>query len=104
MKIKKGVSIAGVQPAMVLGMLVINSVYIKWNVEYVLTSIMEGKHKSYSLHYVGFAQDSRTREFIKADLSAVAEDLRESLGDEFEVIFEGDHFHIEFQPQRGTNL
>ena len=89
---------------MVLGMLVINSVYIKWNVEYVLTSVMEGKHKTYSLHYVGFAQDSRTRDFPPDDLSAVAEDLREALGDEFEVILEGNHFHIEFQPQRGTNL
>ena len=104
MKIKPGVSIAGVQPELVVGMMVINSVYEKWNIEYVLTSVKDGKHKKKSLHYVGYAQDSRTRDFVEDDLSDVAADLRDSLGDEFDVVLEGDHFHIEFQPEKGVNL
>lgn len=104
MKIKPGVSIAGVQPELVVAMIVINSVYDKWNIEYVLTSVTDSEHKKHSLHYVGFAQDSRTRDFYQNDLQDVAADLRFSLGDEFDVILESDHFHIEFQPMKGINL
>ena len=104
MKIKKGVSISGIRPETVLGILIVNSVYEKHGVELVLTSVMEGKHKTYSLHYSGCAGDTRTRDFPPEAIPAVLKDLRESLGDEFEVFFEKSHFHIEWQPIAGVNL
>jgi hypothetical protein len=31
-------------------------------------------------------------------------DLRDALADDFDVVEEGNHIHIEFQPKRGVNL
>ena len=104
MQIKPGVSIVGIRPETVVGMVVVDSVYLKHGTELVLTSITEGKHKTYSLHYVGLAMDTRTRDFKKEDLHDVVADLRASLGEEFDVLLEGDHIHIEFQPMNGVNL
>ena len=64
----------------------------------VITSGVEGKHMPGSLHYVGKAFDFRIRHVqpdCRIELTAA---LQAALGDEFDVILEEDHIHIEFQP------
>lgn len=61
----------------------------------VVTSVSDGKHSAGSLHYVGLAADLR----LPADPPGFVGRLRAALGDEYDVVLEGDHIHIEFQPK-----
>jgi len=98
MKIKSGVKLAGIQPQMVLAAIIAEGVFDWFNVECVITSGAEGKHSATSRHYLGFAIDVRSRDFKAADIGQVGTKLKEALGDEFYVLFEGNHFHISYKP------
>ena len=102
-QIKPGVRLTGMKPEMSFVMPVIDSVYRKWGVEFVVTSGVEGKHSKTSRHYLGFAIDSRTRDFNPSDIPEVQKDLETALGDDFYVEFEGNHFHIQFSPKALTS-
>ena len=65
-----------------------------------LTSGSEGKHRTKSLHFVGLAADIG----LPGHPEAVLPELRERLGEDYDVVAEGNHWHIEFQPKRGLNL
>lgn len=65
-----------------------------------LTSGSEGKHSAGSLHYAGLAIDLRPPE---TNRDKILVNLRLRLGDEFDVVDEGNHFHIEYQPKVGVN-
>jgi hypothetical protein len=67
--------------------------------ELVITSVTDGKHSPNSLHYVGYAFDMRTRDLSQVDKKNLAVDLREALGQEFDVVVEKTHIHVEFQPK-----
>ena len=97
---KKGVKINGVKPEVVMALIVCERIYDAFKAECVVTSIMDGKHSSGSLHYVGFAFDLRTRTFSNPDLVLIHKALKANLTDEFDVVLEKDHFHIEFQPKK----
>ncbi len=100
MKFKKGVKINNIKPEMVTALIVIEAIYLKYGVELVVTACTDGKHSKGSLHYVGYAIDTRTRNFLTDDIiNQVADDIREALTDEFDVVVESDHLHIEFQPK-----
>jgi hypothetical protein len=45
------------------------------------------------------AFDLRTRDTPIKILPLIKKDLQEALTDEFDVVLEKDHFHIEFQPK-----
>ena len=95
------VSLAGLQPQMVLGLVIAEGVYKTYGVELVITSGSEGKHGVASLHYVGLAVDIRRRDFTTvAVVEEVALKLRRNLGKEFDVVVERTHIHIEYQPKR----
>ena len=47
-----------------------------------------------SLHYKGCAVDIRSRDMLNPLL--VSQGLNNILGPDFDVIFEGDHIHIEY--------
>ena len=102
MKIKSGVRLTGLQPQMVLAAIIAEGVYRKYNVEFVITSGVEGNHSGTSRHYLGYAIDTRTRDFRHAHIPKVLRDLKEALGDDFFVIFEKNHFHISFKPKTIT--
>lgn len=95
-----GARIAGLQPPMVLALLIAERVFQAHGQNATLTSGTEGKHSSGSLHYVGHAIDLRAPSHLKS----VLPDLKTQLGDDYDVVVEGDHWHIEFQPKRGLNL
>jgi RHS repeat-associated protein len=65
----------------------------------VVTYGQNGRHKPGSLHYTGNAIDLRTRDLSRADLSSITSLLQGYLGDNFDVLNEGDHIHIEYDPK-----
>lgn len=66
--------------------------------EMVVTSCIDGAHMSKSLHYQGKAFDMRTRIYTKGQVEAIVDELFVRLGDDYDVIDEGDHIHIEHDP------
>ena len=66
----------------------------------VITSGTDGRHRADSLHYSGMAFDFRTRTVRLDDRMALTASLQGALGEEFDVILEYDHIHIEHDPRR----
>lgn len=99
-RIKKGVSIRGLHPQMLVAWDAVEEVYDEYNVDAVLTSAVDGTHSLGSLHYVGYAIDTRTRDFpTQAQKQEARDKIAEILGAEFDVVLEANHIHIEFQPK-----
>jgi hypothetical protein len=97
-----GARIAGLRTEALAGIMVAASVYADHGQPFVWTAGVDSKHMPGSLHYVGLAVDiGPPATNVKTVLLA---DLRLALGDDFDVVEEGDHVHIEFQPKRGMNL
>lgn len=100
---KKGVKIFGIRPELMMAFQIAEGVYSKYNTDLVITSIVDGRHSYASLHYCGCAGDIRTRNLPKADsIQAVGEEIRQALTEEYDVVVESNHIHIEFQPKRGS--
>ena len=94
--ITNGVRLAGIRPEILLAAAVAEGVYQAEGRDCVITSGLEGKHMANSLHYSGNAIDLRIAG--SKDPSLTAAKIRAALGDEFDVVLESDHIHVEFQP------
>ncbi len=97
---RHGTSIAGIKPETVIGILIANDVFKSVEQPCELSSGLEGKHSRNSLHYAGLAFDVSARDVAGSQYESITYLLSKNLGDEFDVIFETDHWHIEFQPER----
>lgn len=104
MKIKQGVTIHGLTPQIVLGVLAAFEEYVKYGTELVITSGNDGTHAVNSKHYSGNAVDIRTHSLPnpRQDGQAIANILNDNLGRDYDIIFEGDHIHIEYDPRKPT--
>ena len=100
MRLKSGVRIFGVRPEIVFAMNVANEVYSRHKLELVITSIMDSKHSVGSLHYVGCAFDCRTRSLDVQTIEQIRTAIRTAIGDDYDVVVENNHVHIEFQPKQ----
>ena len=99
MKLKPGVTMKGVCPEMVLGLIIVDSVvWRQFQVDPVVTSITDGKHMSGSRHYLGYAADLRIWG-IEDKIASVVPALQHALGENFDVVHESDHIHLEFDPK-----
>ncbi len=102
MQLKPGVKIDKLQPQALLGIVVVNSIFERehWP-ELVITAGNDSVHKKGSLHYVGQAFDIRTRDLIQNQVKEayLTEQIRGSLGVDFDVVLEKDHAHIEYDPK-----
>ena len=99
-RIKKGVNISGIQSEMVLGINIAEKIFNKHNVDLVITSCTDGSHSRGSLHYVGFAIDARSRDITDDNEKInVQAELQDALGNQFDIVIESTHYHIEFQPK-----
>ena len=96
---KSGVKIGGVSAEIAFVMVDIADVFRSRGAEFVVTSVMDGKHMDGSKHYTGHAVDLRVRSLPAALRVEIADDLRRRLGAEFYVVIEPDHIHVEFDPK-----
>lgn len=104
LKIKSGPAgcrIAGVRPEVLVAVLIADEIYAKHGLDLVWSSCGEGAHKAGSLHYAFLAGDFRLPPESLRDPIRV--ELKEALGDDYDVVVEENHYHIEFQPKRGIN-
>ena len=103
MVIKKGVEIKYLTPPMLE---IMKAVFEVWNypgVIPVLTSSFDGQHMNGSYHYAGLALDFRTNSISPLDREDFAKKLQEELGDDFDVVLENSHLHVEFDPEENPS-
>lgn len=67
--------------------------------ELVITSILDGKHKNESKHYIGQAFDARIFIYTPPQRNQLLKEFKNELGPDYDVILEADHFHIEYDPK-----
>ena len=95
--IKHGVDLRGIQPQMAVAYSIAASVYsMKAGARCVITSCSDGRHGPNSLHYKGMALDLRTSNLRPDQVHPVYITLKEALGEQFDVVLEDDHIHLEF--------
>jgi hypothetical protein len=68
---------------------------------FVITSFTDGKHAEGSLHRFGLAVDIDFMQdkFDEVQGRWLAGDLETVLGSDYDVVFEGNHIHVEFDPK-----
>ena len=90
----------GVQPETVYAMGVTAELLREHDIEFVITSIMDGVHKEGSRHYLGFAFDFRIRQMDPGQPIQIKTLLQENLGADYDVILEKTHLHVEVDVKR----
>jgi hypothetical protein len=98
MILKEGVRLQGLQPQMVVALLAAYHIWEQHGDLLTVTSCVDGKHSHTSLHYAGCALDFRTRDIKDQEIKTMA--LKAALGNDFDVLDEDDHIHVEYQPRR----
>ncbi len=91
------VDIRNIQPEINLAIQVAHEIYQMYGCDLVITSVVDGQHMQGSLHPKGFAVDLRLPDMYGT--MPVVMDLTDALGDQFDIIAEVDHIHIEFDPK-----
>lgn len=97
--IKPGAIVEGLKAPMIEAIARLAIVFANHRLTLVVTEGTGGKHKDNSLHYKGYGIDVRTRDIPPTMVSTVLHSIIESLGYEFDVVQESDHFHIEYDPR-----
>lgn len=100
--IKAGVDLRGIKPQMAVAFAIAQDVYRHYDVPCVITSCSDGKHGPNSLHYSGNALDLRTHHLRSEQVHPVFIKIKEALGQQFDVVLEGDHIHVEFDPKESA--
>tara|TARA_R110001583_G_scaffold34551_1_gene115878 strand:- start:26827 stop:27126 length:300 start_codon:yes stop_codon:yes gene_type:complete len=98
MQIKEGASLQGLDIRMRSALITADRIWQQHGQELVVTAGLDGTHSAGSLHYYGRAIDLRTRYFDKAAAVAVAGELRDALGSDFDVVLHSSHVHVEYDP------
>jgi hypothetical protein len=98
-KLKQGVRLKGLKPEMFFADSVVERAYEEAGAtELVITSGVDGKHGENSLHYKGLALDYR-RWSLGDDAPEVVAKIKNRLKDQFDVVLEKTHLHVEFDPK-----
>lgn len=96
MRLKRGVRIRGLRTECLAAMCVCAHYVARAGYEFVVTSGSEStEHIRGSLHYSGAAFDFR----LVPKVSEVVLHIRGALGEDFDVVVEKDHVHVEYQPK-----
>lgn len=96
MLLKLGVSIARLNRPCRRALAPIDRIFQFFGFEAVITSTFEGSHSPSSLHYNNDAFDVRVP---GSRVGEVGERIRQKLGKDFDVVLEGNHYHIEYDPK-----
>ncbi len=100
MQLKEGVRIQGMRPEILFAVIVADGLWKENRQELVVTSVMEGSHSRGSLHYAGQAVDLRIKGIDSATpRERLGKELQARLGQDFDVVLESDHIHVEYQPK-----
>lgn len=100
MRLKSNLTRPAPGHALAIAFIVAADVYREYEIECVITSIMDGVHSETSLHYSGNAFDLRIKNIPAAiGASTIANEIRTRLNHHYDVILEKDHIHIEYQPR-----
>ncbi len=104
LRLKTGVGLGGLQPQVVLGLMLAEQAFATVGAECIVTSINDGVHKDDSFHYAGQAADLRIKHVHPNQRDAVLARLGDLLGAQWDVLWEGkgtenEHFHIEWDPR-----
>ena len=100
--LKPGVQLLGLRPETLIGIMAAQAAYFEHGHDLILTSVTEGTHSRGSRHYVGCAFDCRIHHLPPdGTAEAITEQLSRALGDQFDVVLEDTHLHIEYDPERG---
>jgi hypothetical protein len=97
---KEGVHLVGLQREALVAIDRCLHVFHSQGLTMTLTSARGDKHGAYSHHYKGLAFDIRVWDIPDVDVMVMF--LREALGEHFQVINEGDHIHVEYDPKHIT--
>ena len=99
LSLKPGITIGKLKPQMVLACNIAAWCFIEESYHTTVTSGDDGKHGIGSLHYDGEAIDLRINHIPSSDTVArIVEKLKTNLGNNYDVVLESDHIHIEFDP------
>ena len=75
------------------------SVWKRYGVRYLtIASASEPAHPDTSPHFLGYAVNLLSRSL--PNVFAMADDLRQLLDDDFDVLVNADHIHIEYNPRK----
>jgi len=96
MLIKAGVDISRLKPQIRKKLRAIEQLFIQRDDELVITSTYEGTHSAGSLHYADLAIDTR---YPRKYRGTIVDQLKAELGPDYDVVAEGDHIHIEYDPE-----
>ena len=96
MLIKAGVDISRLKRKIRKTLCVVDKIYEEYGLELVITSTYDGNHSACSYHYANDAYDIRWRPCYGKD---VYMRIKKALGDDFDVVLEKDHIHIEYDPK-----
>ena len=99
---KAGVDIKGIGQEITLGVIVLDAVFSAHGAKTFITACRDGKHMEKSKHYIGDALDIRlaSRWVTTANIDlTVLNEARTALGEQFDLVLESDHFHLEFDPK-----
>jgi len=96
MLIKAGVDISRLRPEVRKRLGNVARVIGDRNGELTITSTYEGNHGAGSLHYANAAIDIR---YPPDKTKAIKPTLKKALGEDFDVVEELDHIHIEYDPK-----
>jgi len=105
LSLKAGVKVKGLQPEILLAIMVAKEVFYEAGYPLIITSLLDGKHSKNSLHYSGNAVDYRSKH-IKSyrEKQEILKILQFRLGSDYDIILEGvgttnEHYHVECHPK-----
>ncbi len=94
LKFKEGVELRVTKTVNeILGLIV--PVYDSFGIDCIVTSGTDGTHDEHSKHYLGQALDFRVSNVHPDDLQALVQACKKACGEQYFVLFEGDHVHVQ---------
>lgn len=97
--LKEGMLIKEINPWTMEVLQCLLNVGMAWNYNPTITEGCGAVHMKTSYHYKNLAFDIRTNDLPEAKRVAYHDAIKEELGEEFDIILEGDHIHIEPSPK-----
>ena len=90
----------GIRPELVLVLIAVREIEHELRLDVWVTAIVNGRHRHESSHYLGCAVDV---DDVGDRNELLASELETRLPPDYDVIDEGSHVHIQFEPKEAMN-